>query len=140
MNDLGDLLGILERRLKLEKKCYKCGSANVVKVVPASAAGIPEIKKDIIEGRSIISCCSAGKASGSLYRCKDCNFEWDHYFELGIQQQEKDHTMTDEMKDQTMTEEMKNQTMNDEIKNQNKQQKKKWWEFSIKGKVNKIEH
>lgn len=104
----------------MEKKCYKCGSANVVKVVPASAAGIPEIKKDIIEGRSVISCCSAGKASGSLYRCKDCNFEWDHYYELGIQQQEKEHTMTDGIKDQTMT---------DESMDQKKQQKKKWWKW-----------
>lgn len=72
----------------MEKKCYKCGSTNVVRVVPASLAGIPEIKKDIEEGRAVASCCCAGAGCGTVYRCQDCNFEWDHYYELGMQQQE----------------------------------------------------
>ena len=72
----------------MEKKCYQCGSKNIAKVVPASIASIPEIKKDIMEGRAVVSCCSAGRASGGLYRCKDCNFEWDHYYEIGVQQRE----------------------------------------------------
>lgn len=74
----------------MEKKCYQCGSSNVAKVVPASAAGIPEIKNDIMEGRAVVSCCSAGKAGGSVYRCKDCNFEWDYYYELAARQRENE--------------------------------------------------
>jgi hypothetical protein len=69
----------------MEKKCYKCGSANVAKIVPAGAACIPEVKKDIVEGRAIACCCCAGTGSTGSYRCKDCGFEWDYYFELSMQ-------------------------------------------------------
>lgn len=37
----------------MKKKCYKCGSDNVAKVVSGNAAFIPEVKKDLIAGRCI---------------------------------------------------------------------------------------
>ena len=73
----------------MEKKCYKCGSSRVAKVVPASALCIPEIKKDVEEGRAVANCCCGGSAGSGVYRCLDCNFEWDHYFELGMEQEKK---------------------------------------------------
>lgn len=95
----------------MEKKCYKCGSSNIAKVVSASSASIPEIKKDIEEGRSVASCCCAGTGSGGVYRCRDCNFEWDYYYEIGVQQQEKTPASSDEAR-----------TKEDS-------RKKKWWKM-----------
>ncbi|WP_027399227.1 hypothetical protein [Anaerovorax odorimutans] len=95
----------------MEKKCYKCGSTNVVKVVPAGSACIPGIKEDIKEGRAVVNCCCAGKGSSDIYRCKDCNFEWDYFYELGMKQQEEENDSKD--KDKT----------------KDKDTKRKWWKF-----------
>lgn len=73
----------------MERKCFKCHSTKVVKVVPAAAAGIPEIRRDIQEGRAVVSACCAGTGRSSLYRCQDCGFQWDHYYEIGASQQEE---------------------------------------------------
>lgn len=73
----------------MERKCYKCGSTRIAKVVPASALCIPEVKKDVAEGRSVVNCCCGGVAGSGVYRCLDCNFEWDRYYEIGQAQQEK---------------------------------------------------
>lgn len=69
----------------MEKKCYRCGSTNVAKVVAASSAYLPEIKKEILEGRAVVNCCCAGGATNGLQRCKDCGFEWDYYYERAMQ-------------------------------------------------------
>jgi len=51
-----------------EKKCFKCGSTHVAKVVPASALCVPEIRKDVEEGRAVANCCCAGTAgSGDVW-------------------------------------------------------------------------
>ncbi|MDD2484057.1 MAG: hypothetical protein PHQ50_03355 [Eubacteriales bacterium] len=73
----------------MEKKCYQCGSSNVAKIVPSTAAYIPEIKKEIAEGRAIVKCCCAGTGTNGQYLCKDCGFQWDYYYERSIQN-EKD--------------------------------------------------
>lgn len=69
------------------KKCLRCGSEHVVKVVPASALCVQEIRKDVEEGRAVASCCCGGTAGSGIYRCLDCNFEWDRYMETGILQE-----------------------------------------------------
>jgi hypothetical protein len=66
------------------KTCLRCGSDHVVKVVPASALCVPEIRKDVEEGRAVANCCCSGSAGSGIYRCLDCNFEWDRYLEMGI--------------------------------------------------------
>ena len=72
----------------MKRKCYKCGSTNIAKVVSGNAAFIPEIKKDLIEGRAVLGCgCSGGGTTG-LYRCVDCGFEWDYYYERSMEQKE----------------------------------------------------
>lgn len=80
----------------MEKKCFKCGSTDIVKVVPASAASIPEIKKDIEEGRAVMSCCCAGTGRSSVFRCKACGFEWDYYYELGVSHQEENNAPSED--------------------------------------------
>lgn len=68
----------------MEKKCYKCGSSNIARFVPASMAHLPEIKKEILEGRAIIRCCPAAILVPGLHYCKDCGFQWDFYYELSM--------------------------------------------------------
>jgi hypothetical protein len=65
----------------MERKCYRCGSSNVARVVPPSMAADPDVRKEILEGKAVAACCSAGFTASGLYRCKDCNFEWDYYYE-----------------------------------------------------------
>ena len=67
-----------------EKKCLRCGSEHVVKVVPTSALCVPEIKREVEAGRAVANCCCGGTAGSGIYRCLDCNFEWDRYMEMSI--------------------------------------------------------
>lgn len=99
---------MLEGKETMERKCYKCGSTNIARVVPASLATVPEIKKEILEGRAVMNCCCAGTGTKELYRCKDCNFEWDYFYELGMKQQEESE---------------------EHSKDEKKADKKKWWKF-----------
>lgn len=70
----------------MKKKCYKCSSANVAKIVSGNAASIPEIKKNLIAGRAVLSCGCGGSGTTGLYRCLDCGFEWDYYYERALEQ------------------------------------------------------
>jgi hypothetical protein len=74
------------RELK-DRICYKCGSSHVAKVVPASALCVPEIRKDVEEGRAVTNCGCGGTSGSGIYRCLDCGFEWDHYMELSMLQE-----------------------------------------------------
>lgn len=75
-----------EIKKPIEKTCFRCGSKRVAKVVPASALCVPEIRKDVEEGRAVTNCCCGGTAGSGIYRCLDCNFEWDRYMELSMLQ------------------------------------------------------
>lgn len=70
------------------KKCFKCGSTNVVKVVSGNAAFIPEVKEELIAGKAVMGCGCGGSASTGLQRCMDCGFEWDYYYERAMEQKE----------------------------------------------------
>ena len=72
----------------MEKKCYKCGSAKVAKVVSGNLAYIPEIRKDLIEGRAVLGCACGGAGTTGVYRCLDCGFEWDYYYEKAMEEKE----------------------------------------------------
>jgi len=69
---------------EIEKKCYKCGSEKVVRIVSANAACIPSVKEQILSGKAEMNCCCAGTGSTGMYRCKDCGFEWDYYYERAM--------------------------------------------------------
>lgn len=66
----------------MDKKCFKCGSDQIVAIVPAVSALIPEVKADIMTGKAEIACCRTNFATGSRYKCKNCGFEWDSYYEI----------------------------------------------------------
>ena len=72
-----------------DKKCYRCGSFNVAKVVPASLAYLPEIREDILKGKAVTKCCPAGQGVSGQYRCLDCDFEWDYYYEISQMEKEE---------------------------------------------------
>ena len=40
----------------MAKKCFRCGSEKLVKVVPAKALVIPEIKQEVEDGTAVVSC------------------------------------------------------------------------------------
>ena len=65
----------------MTKKCYRCGSENLVKVVPAKALVIPEIKKEVEDGLAEASCGCAGFQTGYRTKCRDCGFTWDYLME-----------------------------------------------------------
>ena len=60
------------------KKCFRCGSDNLVKVVSAKSLVIPEIKREV----------ESGAAPISLTRCRNCGFEWDDIMERQMLQRE----------------------------------------------------
>lgn len=70
-----------------DRICFKCGSAHVAKVVPASALCVPEIRQAVEDGRAVTNCCCAGASGSGVYRCLDCGFEWDHYMEMSMLQE-----------------------------------------------------
>ena len=72
----------------MDKTCDKCGSDQIVTMVSAASAVIPDVKEAIMKGTAEIGCCRIGVTSGGRYRCKNCGFEWDTYYEIQ-QQREK---------------------------------------------------
>lgn len=74
----------------MSKKCIKCGSENVIKIVPAASMVIPEVKQEVKEGRAKVSCCCAGGFSGTSYKCKDCGFKWDSQIEEHMEKQQEE--------------------------------------------------
>ena len=44
----------------MANKCFRCGSEKLVKVVPAKALVIPEIKQEVEDGTAVVSCGCAG--------------------------------------------------------------------------------
>ena len=72
----------------MAKKCFRCGSEKLVKVVPAKALVIPEIKQEVEDGTAVVSCGCAGFLSSHMTRCRNCVFEWDDIMEQQMMQQE----------------------------------------------------
>ena len=60
----------------------------LVKVVPAKALVIPEIKQEVEDGTAVVSCGCAGFLSSHMTRCRNCGFEWDDIMEQQMMQQE----------------------------------------------------
>lgn len=68
----------------MKKICPKCGSENVLKIVPAVSLVIPEIKKEVKAGTAKVSCGCTGTLYGVEYQCKSCHFKWDDIMERGM--------------------------------------------------------
>lgn len=66
----------------MERKCPKCASDQVVELVPSAAAIVPEVQEKIAEGKAETACCGRAVTAGQVFRCKNCNFEWDFYYEV----------------------------------------------------------
>lgn len=69
----------------MELKCYRCGSTQVAKVIPAKAAFLPEWKAEIAAGRAVAACGCGGTAGAQVKRCLSCGFEWDYYYERAME-------------------------------------------------------
>lgn len=65
----------------MAKKCYRCGSENLIKVLPAKALVVPELKKEVEAGLAEVSCGCAGFQTGHRTKCKACGFTWDYLLE-----------------------------------------------------------
>lgn len=74
----------------MERKCYRCGSARIAKIVSPTSANLAGIRKEIIEGKAIVKCGCGTMGSTGRYQCLDCDFEWDHFFEMAKEQEKKD--------------------------------------------------
>ena len=70
------------------KKCFRCGSDNLVKVVSAKSLVIPEIKREVESGAAEVSCGCAGFLSSHITRCRNCGFEWDDIMERQMLQRD----------------------------------------------------
>ena len=58
------------------KKCYRCGSKRLTRLVPAGALVVPEISEAVAEGLAEVVCNNDGFMTGYRTRCEDCGFEW----------------------------------------------------------------
>lgn len=58
------------------KKCYRCGSERLTRLVPAGALVVPEISEAVAEGLAEVVCNNDGFMTGYRTRCEDCGFEW----------------------------------------------------------------
>ncbi len=73
----------------MAKKCFRCGSEDLIKIVPASALVIPEIKKEVEQGLAKANCGCTGFQTGHRTKCKSCGFEWDYLIERQMEEQNK---------------------------------------------------
>ena len=60
----------------MAKKCYRCGSERLTRLVPAGALVVPEISEAVAEGLAEVVCNNDGFMTGYRTRCEDCGFEW----------------------------------------------------------------
>ena len=58
------------------KKCYRCGSERLTRLVPSGALVVPEISEAFAEGLAEVVCNNDGFMTGYRTRCEDCGFEW----------------------------------------------------------------
>ena len=58
------------------KKCYRCGSERLTRLVPAGALVVPEISEAVAEGLAEVVCNNDGFMTGYRTRCEDSGFEW----------------------------------------------------------------
>lgn len=72
----------------MAKKCYRCGSENLIKVISAKTLVIPELKAEVEAGLAEVDCGCAGFQTASRTRCKDCGFTWDYLIEEQMKEQE----------------------------------------------------
>ena len=82
----------------MERTCYNCGSTRVARVVSPSAANLSGIRREIIEGKAIVKCGCGTMGSSGRYQCLDCDFEWDHYFEITKEQERAEQEKIDREK------------------------------------------
>ena len=68
-------------------KCYRCGSENLIKVIPAKALVIPELKKEVEDGLAEVDCGCSGFQTGHRTKCRDCGFMWDYLTEQQLERQ-----------------------------------------------------
>ncbi|MEG0830657.1 MAG: hypothetical protein RSD88_08580 [Anaerovoracaceae bacterium] len=73
----------------MKQKCYRCGSENIIKVVPAAAMAVPEIKSEVEAGKAEVSCGCTGFQTGSRKKCKSCGFQWDSVIEAQLEAESK---------------------------------------------------
>ena len=78
----------MREEMKMAGKCFRCGSDNLVKVVPAKSLVIPEIKQEVETGIAEVSCGCTGFFSSHITRCRNCGFKWDDIMERQMMQQE----------------------------------------------------
>lgn len=73
------------------KRCYRCGSDDLIKVVSARSLVIPEIKQAVAEGLAEVSCGCAGFQTGHRTKCRNCGFVWDDLMEAQLEQNRREN-------------------------------------------------
>lgn len=72
------------------KKCPRCDSENTMRVVTsAMLLAVPELRKEVKEGRAIVCAACCGTGSARTFRCKDCKLQWDENMEEEIRASRK---------------------------------------------------
>ena len=71
------------------KKCYRCGSERLTRLVPAGALVVPEISEAVAEGLAEVVCNNDGFMTGYRTRCEDCGFEWTPLMEKRLEAEKK---------------------------------------------------
>ena len=68
-----------------KKTCPRCDSEKVVRVVTSSMIlAVPELRKEVKEGRAVVCTACCGTGSSRTFRCKSCKLQWDENMESDI--------------------------------------------------------
>ena len=67
------------------KTCPRCDSNNVVRVLTSSMIlAVPELRKEVKEGRAIVCTAGCGTGSSRTFKWKSCKLQWDENMEDAI--------------------------------------------------------
>lgn len=58
-------------------------------VTSAMLLAVPELRKEVKEGRAIVCAACCGTGSARTFRCKDCKLQWDENMEKEIRASRK---------------------------------------------------
>ena len=73
------------------KTCPRCDSDNVVRVLTFSMIlAVPELRKEVKEGRAIVCTAYCGTGSSRTFKCKSCKLQWDENMEDAIRNARSD--------------------------------------------------